>query len=152
MEMTNVEKIFQAMQRLKKISFTEDMIGELSHSEFAMMNLIKHNTEEGKGVKISTLSNLLKISSPAVSQMINVLEDKEYVERGTTKNDRRVVYVQLTKAGETCLEEVLQSCYRAANKILGRMGDEDIQTLLRLLDKLYFIVEDYKKGNLSETN
>jgi DNA-binding MarR family transcriptional regulator len=148
MESTNVEKIFQAIHRLKKISFTEDMLGSLSHSEFAMMNLIKHNAEEGKGVKISTIGNLLKISNPAVSQMINVLEDKGYVERITTKNDRRVVYVQLTKTGEGNLEEALQCGYKAANEILGRMGEEDIQTLLRLLDKLYFIVGDYKKGNL----
>lgn len=146
MEKTNVEKIFEAMHRLKKISFTEEMIGNLSHSEFGMMNLIKHNTEEGKGVKISTLGNLLRISNPAVSQMINVLENKGFVERITTKSDRRIVYVRLTKDGEVCLEEALQSCYKGANEILGRMGEEDIQTLLRLLDKLYTIVEEYKKG------
>lgn len=146
MDTTSVEKIFQAMQKLRKTSLTTEIIGNTSHSEFIMMQLIKCNTEKSEGVKISTLGSLLMISNPAVSQMINVLEDKGCVERITTKNDRRIVYVRLTKAGELHLEEALQSCYKAANAIFEKMGDEDTQTLLRLLDKLYLAVDDYKNN------
>ena len=78
--------------------------------------------------------------------MINVLEDKDYVERISTKNDRRIVYVRLTELGEHSLEKALQSFLQVANQIFGRMGEKDTETLLGLLDKLYLIVSDYNNN------
>jgi DNA-binding MarR family transcriptional regulator len=144
----NLEKVYKAIQKFKKISSFSEVFSDMSHSEFIMMKLIQDKTEEEKGVKISTLSSFLMISNPAVSQMINTLETKGYVERITTKNDRRVVYVTLTKLGEANLEKACQSFVRVASDILGKMGQEDTETLLRLLDKLYRIADEYKSNDL----
>jgi DNA-binding MarR family transcriptional regulator len=100
-----------------------------------------HTTEEAV-VTISTLSEYLAISKPAVSQMVNVLEDRGYVERITTKNDRRIVYVRLTEAGELSLEKALQHLMKVLDEIFGKMGEKDTIKLLELLDKLCSIMAD----------
>lgn len=145
MEMGNGEKIYQTMQKFHKLGISSKFSGEMPRSEIMMLKVINLDTSKTEGVTISALSERLKISKSAVSQMINVLEDKGYVERITTKNDRRIVYVRLTEIGEQSLEKSLRSLLESLNQVFVRMGDEDTETLLRLLNKLYVIVEDYKK-------
>ncbi|HEY8909557.1 MAG TPA: MarR family transcriptional regulator [Desulfosporosinus sp.] len=139
------EKIYQAMQKFQKLGVTSKFAGELPRSEIMMLKMINLDTSQNEGVTISTLSERLEISKSAVSQMINVLEDKGYVERITTKNDRRIVYVRLTESGEQSLEKSLQSLLKHLNQVFDKMGEEDTETLLELLNKLYIIVSDYKK-------
>ncbi|HVJ49272.1 MarR family winged helix-turn-helix transcriptional regulator [Desulfitobacterium sp.] len=109
MEIGNAEKIYQIMQKFQKMRMNSTNTSEMPRSEIKMLNMIKLNTSETEEVTISILSELLEISKPAVSQMINVLEDKGYVERMTTKNDRRIVYVRLTECGEQRLVKELQA-------------------------------------------
>jgi DNA-binding MarR family transcriptional regulator len=142
-DISNAEKILQTMQKFQKISISSKIMGEMPRSEIKMLKLIKLHTTEASGVTISTLSEHLAISKPAVSQMINVLEDRGYVERITTKNDRRIVYVKLTDAGEHSLERALQAVMKVLNEIFGKMGEEDTKTLLALLDKLCLITSDF---------
>lgn len=145
MEIGNGEKVYQSMQKFQKLGMNLKFAGEMPRSEFMMLKMIKIDTSENEGVTISALSERLEISKSAVSQMINVLEDKGYVERITTKNDRRIVYVRLTEAGEQSLEKSLQSMLKILNQVFEKMGEKDTETLLGLLNKLYLIVSDYKK-------
>ena len=85
------------------------------------------------------------MSMPAVSQMINLLEDKGYVERYLTKKDRRVVYVHLTPAGKD--EFIKQKNHVAAimDQIMDRIGETDIDELIRLLNKFYDTMEEMRQ-------
>lgn len=145
METGNAEKIYQTMQKFQKLGMNSKFAGEMPRSEIMMLKMINRDTSSTEGVTISTLSERLEITKSAVSQMINVLEDKGYVERITTKNDRRIVYVRLTEVGEQSLEKSLQSLLVSLNQVFEKMGEKDTETLLGLLNKLYIIVSDYKK-------
>jgi DNA-binding MarR family transcriptional regulator len=136
------EKIYELMQKFQKMRMNANSEGEIPRSELKMLKMIRMNSTEAEGVKISTLSELLNISKSAVSQMINALEDKGYVERVTTKNDRRVVYVRLTGDGEACFTKQIQAFLHGMDKIFAKMGEEDTEELLRLLEKLYTIVSE----------
>ena len=139
------EKIYEMMQKFQKMKMRTNakMAGEIPRSELKMLKMIKMNSSETEGVKVSTLSELLDISKSAVSQMINALEDKGYVERVTTKNDRRVVYVRLTENGKERLAKELRAFLQGMDKIFTKMGEEDTEELLRLLEKLYTIVSNH---------
>jgi len=142
MDLSNAEKIYQIMQDFHKIGLNTKHTSDLSRSELAMLKMLKLHSTATEGVTNSTLSELLEISKSAVSQMINALEDKTYVERVTTKHDRRLVYIRLTASGEQRLEQQLQALLQRMAEIFDRMGREDTEDLLRLLQKLYLIVSD----------
>ncbi len=137
------EKIYELMQKFHKMRTNAKFTGEIPRSELKMLKMIKMNSSEAEGVKVSTLSELLDISKSAVSQMINALEDKGYVERVSTKGDRRVVYVRLTENGEERFALELQAFLQGMDKIFTKMGEDDTEELLRLLEKLYTIVSDH---------
>ena len=142
MENNNAEKIFQILQKFHKINIQKKPFGELPRSELMMLKKIKMNSTETDGVTISALSEMMMISKSAVSQTINTLEDKGYVQRSTTRNDRRLVYVQLTENGKQCLTKELQSFLQGLDAVFAEMGDADTRELLRLLTKLYSIASE----------
>lgn len=144
MDITNAEKIYEIMQKFQKARINAKTAREMPRSEMKMLKMIKINSSETEGVNISTLSELLEISKSAVSQIINALEDKGFVERITTKNDRRVVYVRLTESGEQCFAKVVEAFLQRMAQVFDKMGEEDTKELLRLLEKLYSIVSDSK--------
>lgn len=145
MDMNTAEKIYLIMQKFQKIGMNTKITGEMPRSEIMMLKMIRMNISGTEGVTISTLSELLEISKSAVSQMINALEDKGYIERITTKNDRRLVYVRLTENGEQSLARELHSFLEGMALIFAKMGEEDTEDLLRLLKKLYLIVSEYSQ-------
>ncbi len=138
----NAEKIYEMMQKFHKIKMNLNDSGEITRGEIMMLKMIRANSSEQEGITISALSELLNISKPAVSQVLNALEDKKYIERSAVKKDRRLVHVRLTGSGEECLARKYQAHLQAMNKIFDRMGEEDTKQLLHLLEKLYAIVSD----------
>ncbi|AHM57995.1 transcriptional regulator, MarR family (plasmid) [Peptoclostridium acidaminophilum DSM 3953] len=142
MDMSNAYKIVQIMQKFQKSTANLKNIIDMPRSEFMMLKLIKANTKDNDGVTVSMISELLEISKPAVSQMINVLEEKGLVDRITTKKDRRVVYVKLTDAGVQSLKKAMESYMTNINGIFEKMGEEDTAEFLRLLEKFYIIASE----------
>lgn len=142
MDMSNAYKIVQIMQKFQKSTANLKNIIDMPRSEFMMLKLIKTNTKDNDGVTVSMISELLEISKPAVSQMINVLEEKGLVDRVTTKKDRRVVYVKLTDAGVQSLKKAMESYMSNINGIFEKMGEEDTAEFLRLLEKFYIIASE----------
>lgn len=145
MEMKELELIFDSIDKFKKVDLFSKVLTNLTHSEFMLMNLIKCNSGS-EGIKSSNIASIMMISNPAVSQMINGLEDKGYVERVTTKNDRRVVYVRLTELGRELLEKEKNVLVAFFSKILDRMGKEDSYRLMELVNKFCAVAKDAVKN------
>jgi DNA-binding MarR family transcriptional regulator len=81
------------------------------------------------------------MSKPAVSQMLNTLENKKLIERVMAKSDRRVVYVKLTESGIEQLEKTHKQFQTWLDQIIEELGAEDTAELARLVNKLHLIME-----------
>ncbi|WP_019850091.1 MarR family winged helix-turn-helix transcriptional regulator [Desulfitobacterium sp. PCE1] len=141
MQESKTVRLFETIKKFRRLSLNFRGSGEIPHREIMMLKLIKHHSGKG-GITISTLSEHFEISKPAVSQMINALEDKNYVERITTKSDRRMVYVRLTELGEEALAEAFHEMQGKLEIYLEKMGEQDMETLIALLDKLHRIMKE----------
>lgn len=149
MDISNAEKIYEIMERFRRNMTHKKMNGEIPHSEFKLLKVIQRKNAEGEEVTVSTLSEQMGVSKPAISQLINHLEEKEYLERVFTRNDRRLVYVRLTGPGEQFLAEHYQKFLLRMTEIFDKLGEKDTEELLRLLEKLYEIVTDRNEKETS---
>ena len=93
------------------------------------MNREQHETP---GITISMLGERLRISRPAVTRMVNDLEEQGYVIKLSARQDRRFVYLMLTPDGRAALAQARKSFL----KMIGQMGEEDACELLRLLKRI----------------
>ena len=150
------ERLMQAFHEVRRNSTGFRPIAYLRTSELYMLHAIyaglRRQLQEMKerglvpppGVTVSSLSRATHNSMPAVSQILSGLEEKNIVERVPAKADRRKVYIRLTKHGEETVEEVGRTFFRFLDQVAERMGEEDLEELIRLLHKASGVLQEIK--------
>nr|WP_319487528.1 MarR family transcriptional regulator [uncultured Caproiciproducens sp.] len=149
MEQKEKDKLLEAIHSLKRAQTWLPSTEGISRGEYFTLHTIHHLTEHvddsKPGAKITDLSNAAQMSKPAVSQMLNILEDKKLIERVMAKSDRRVVYVKLTEAGAEQLKRTHQQFHYWFDQIIEELGEEDTAELARLVNKLHTIMENLQE-------
>jgi DNA-binding MarR family transcriptional regulator len=142
------EQIMDIIGQFKQIRFSkhthEDMFQGGHAALFCIFMLLKKGVEPTP----SDISNKLNISRPSVTAMLNILEEKGYIERILNKDDRRKMYVKLTEDGNNKVLKEFQNLKDTITYIADNLGDEDSDNLIRIL----YRVIDITRKLRSESN
>lgn len=142
----NVLKLIVAIGRLSvQQKQNSNLFPQMNQSEsgvFLAMLQIMAEKPDTELFPLGELNSYLDYTRPNLSQTINKLEDKNYVERVTLKDDRRVTYIRLTEEGKEMLQEKHSSIADRMNKIKDILGEEDINKLIELLTRF---IDTYEK-------
>jgi DNA-binding MarR family transcriptional regulator len=76
------------------------------------------------------------VTLPAITHIVDRLEEKSFVTRGAAPGDRRVYALALTAAGRTLVDEIHTIQTRAMRHVLTRMSLSDRRQLLKGLEAL----------------
>jgi DNA-binding MarR family transcriptional regulator len=76
------------------------------------------------------------VTLPAVTQIIDRLEQKQFVTRGDHPADRRVYVLELTRQGKALAQELHGLQMRSLEEVLGRMAADDRQRVIKGLEAL----------------
>ena len=130
--MSYSQKFAAIIARMHKLKFGNMLTG-VSEIEFKTMSAISRISKSGD-VKVSDIARYLELSAPAVSRTMKSLEEKEYIERQTDKQDRRNTFVKLTTKGEEQQKACMKSFEEFSEAIFARLGDEKSNKLLEDLE------------------
>lgn len=130
--MSYSQKFAAIIARLHKLKLSNILTG-ISEIEFKTMSAISRISKSGD-VKVSDIARYLELSAPAVSRTMKSLEEKEYIERHTDKQDRRNTFVKLTAKGEEQLKAWMKVFEEFSEAIFARLGDEKSNQLLEDLE------------------
>lgn len=130
--MSYSQKFAAIIARMHKLKFGNMLTG-VSEIEFKTMSAISRISKSGD-VKVSDIARYLELSAPAVSRTMKALEEKEYIERQTDKQDRRNTFVMLTTKGEEQQKTWMKSFEEFSEAIFARLGDEKSNQLLEDLE------------------
>jgi DNA-binding MarR family transcriptional regulator len=82
------------------------------------------------------IAELLRCDASWVTDLVDGLESRGYVERRTHEADRRVKTVTITQAGERACERAHAVLHRPPELLLERLSSADLKSLQRILAKL----------------
>ncbi len=141
----NKQALFDTYRRLKRLDLTSGIAG-LSSGDFALLRVVDAlgSDNDGQGAEVSQAARQLGVSAPAVSKGIRKLEELGYLERNINKNDRRFTFITLTPKGSTALAEANAKLYEILDRIISRVGKENIDTLDRLLNEFIDAANEIK--------
>jgi DNA-binding MarR family transcriptional regulator len=112
----------------------EDTLFERYHLTPQQYNLLRLlRAESPAAIPTLRLASRLVSRAPDVTRMLDKLEQRGLIVRDRPADNRRVVQVLLTEAGQTLLRDIagpLQECHAQQ---LGHMTAADLQTLAELL-------------------
>lgn len=98
-------------------------------------------------IRMTDVSRQLMITKPAATQAVNKLVEKGLVERVNDENDRRVVYIRPSEGGRRIFEDELEKKLMFIDRAVNRMGEEDANQLVALMDRFLSAVSDELEEN-----
>ena len=91
--------------------------------------------------RITELATAEGVTQPAVTRVVNRLEERGWVTRESDPRDGRAVMVRLTPAGRTVFER-LRDEYRAmVHEEMATLDDDDVETLAGAIDVLDELID-----------
>ena len=118
----------------------------LSHARFNMLRWL-YQAKENR-LTMTELGASLEASVPNVIRMVQSLETQDWVRRVPSEQDRRVMYVELTKEGHERFKQLLPQAIDVWQKLQqGGLSSEEQALLSHLLTKLRMSVLSRYIGN-----
>jgi DNA-binding MarR family transcriptional regulator len=125
--------LFRRMQQIAVSIFVEECKAhDLTPVQFAALVAIHTHP----GIDATRLSAVIAFDRSTLGNVIERLETKGYIERKPSREDKRIKLLDLTRAGEALLRDIMPSVDRAQARMLQPLKPADRKTLLALLTQL----------------
>lgn len=90
-----------------------------------------------EGLKISEISEIMRVKAPTITPVIQGLEEQGLVERRMDQTDRRVMRITITEAGREAVRDVHRELMSNMKEMIEYLGEEDSIQLAKLLTRVY---------------
>ncbi len=98
-------------------------------------HLLMHMKTSGR-VRVTDLSEMMLVSKPTASRMLNTLCGKGLARKQADTRDRRSVHVRLTPRGERVVDEVHERQIEMLSRIMGKMDESEMEAFLASIGKI----------------
>lgn len=141
------EEMFRAMFRLKHLNMS-GMLKDISIGEYKILEMCSGCPacdDGGDGAYVSSMAAQMRVSAPAVSRLLKGMERKKYIARQADAKDRRNIRVFITEAGRAKREECREILQNYTERVISRMGEDNMLQLLNLFNQMLGVMEDELK-------
>jgi MarR family transcriptional regulator for hemolysin len=95
-----------------------------------------HLQELGEGVTQKELAHRLGIDSSSLVRLLDILEQKGFIERQVGKDDRRARQIYLTGAGRAAIKDIRLVLSSAEAKMLADVSDAELDAVLHIFARI----------------
>jgi len=128
-----VDMMFKVSRLMKReMSFTDNNLVHLSILQIQTLIYLKNN----KGASMGDIAEYFRVELSSATSLLNKLYDQKLVERNTDKEDRRLVRITLTTAGELMFKQAMQERRKKIETTLGYLSKKEQSDLLNILEAL----------------
>lgn len=138
----NANAIFSIFSK-KYMELKKDL--PIRPSEMGVLNII--TKKEGLFTPIM-IAELLEVSKPMITNHITVLENKGYIIREYSKEDKRSFYVIPTEKAKELVKVTEKKMSKYLKQIENSLGKENFEKLLQMLTDTNKILKNIEGENL----
>lgn len=95
-------------------------------------------------VKVSDVSQRLRVTKPSITKMINELEDLKVLVKKQESSDKRIISLKLTALGEQYLEQYVIRYHFWLSGMLEDIEEKEMEITIRTISKVYEIMKNSK--------
>lgn len=105
---------------------------DLTSSQYNVLRILRG---EGQPLPSLEIADRMIQVVPAITGLIDRLEKRELVVRRRCEEDRRVVFVEITQAGISLVEQLDLPVQELETELFGHLQERELKQLTRLLEK-----------------
>ncbi|WP_419393891.1 MarR family winged helix-turn-helix transcriptional regulator [Cytobacillus praedii] len=122
--------------------FENKLDNQLTAKQVLLLELIKEGVTSTKDI-----ADKLNVSTSAVSQILNKLDDRGYIERKFNPQNRREIILYLADKAHLYFKELAVLKKQINKEIYGKLSSHDLKQLKDILEKLQVIATDSDQSN-----
>ena len=124
--------LFREIWELEEKAIITEEFKDISNNDMHIIEAIGL----GDGRNMSAIAKLLNITVGSLTTSMNSLVNKKYAVRRRSEEDRRIVYIRLSKKGEQAFLHHQQFHKEMTDAVVEEMPEEEITVLLQALGRL----------------
>lgn len=133
-----VEKLIRTFLQFREVGWTIQPESGYRKSEIkVLLCMFREETAGRPYMRVSQISQLLRVTAPTITQLLNSLEEEGLIERMSDESDRRMVLVKLTEKGKAVVHSSREEFFRLFSGLSEHLGAEDSRRLAELLSKAF---------------
>ncbi|WP_066639911.1 MarR family winged helix-turn-helix transcriptional regulator [Desulfolucanica intricata] len=125
-------ELFSNVLRKMKKEWSNQLEHGLSPSQYFILKTLKETGPR----KATELAEVIQMTPGAITGASDKLVSEGYAERKGTKEDRRVVYLEITEKGKEFVENMNEKQKSVTAKFFEGLSDEDINHLIRIYKQI----------------
>lgn len=126
-----LELFSNVLKKMKK-EWTKQLEHELSPTQYFILKTLNDSGPR----KATELADVIQMTPGAITGASDKLVSEGYAERRGTKDDRRVVYLEITDKGKVLVKSMIEKQKAATAKFFEGLSDEDINHLIRIYQQI----------------
>ncbi len=133
----DAQRLLELLNALGSTTFRQMVWQRLSELDltFAQSQVLFH-VNDHPGCPMGDVAKAFGVTLPAVTHIVDRLEQKGFAARGAMPGDRRVTTLELTAAGRTLARELDSTRTRAMEAILARVSAAERRQILTGVEAL----------------
>ena len=96
-------------------------------------------------VRVSDISDALDLPRPGVTRTVKEMEQKGYLRKLASPDDRRVTYISITEEGRELSRKYDENYFSELSVYLDDISEEEADCMIRTIGKFYEIMCERRK-------
>ena len=96
-------------------------------------------------VRVSDISDALDLPRPGVTRTVKEMEQKGYLRKLASPDDRRVTYISITEEGRELSRKYDENYFSELSVYLDDISEEEADCMIRTIEKFYEIMCERRK-------
>lgn len=96
-------------------------------------------------VRVSDISDALDLPRPGVTRTVKEMEQKGYLHKLASPDDRRVTYISITEKGRELSRKYDENYFSELSAYLDDISEEEADCMIRTIGKFYEIMCERRK-------
>jgi len=145
MENAKIELMINNVLQLGKLMSLRQLehgVDKITMFQFVTLQMLKQEPD----AKVSNFCSSMKISKSSATQLIERLVKAGFVKRSPSEEDRRVIKLAITEAGEKELVNLRNKVINKMSKVLSKISEKDLDELIRIQSNLIEILKKEQYG------
>ncbi len=141
-----IEKIKMVLDACYEAKRVRELLPSLpkgvASSYIQYLDKIEQLEKSGVRVRVSDISDALKLPRPGVTRTVKEMEERGYLRKEASREDGRITYISMTEAGRLLSQTYNDRFFEAIAPLLEDISDEEAACAVSAIHKIYNVMTE----------
>ena len=139
---TTGDRLLSSWLSLTSTLWNKRLVSDLTYNEAHVMGILLRKKSSGTPCTATMLIQYTRLLKSQMNKLLTTLETKGYIVRTRSSEDKRVIFIALTEAGEAAYLAEHAHVEAIVGQLIAQIGEEKAQALTQGINETVAALED----------